>query len=288
MLPAVHLKRTIDFNKGFRSLLEVLKLVAVSEYHNLEHKFSAFDRLDTMLGEFFASVDLTKLKHPFLQPTGQPCIVAVTSDAGLLGGLNARVVNKSVELARQMGGKILVIGERGLPYVVEANIAYISYPGIVDSKRYSQALEIRDYLLEKVLSGELGPITVVYARAFTFVTHRVETTPMIPFQMLKRENTVVAKDDAKAKRYSDDVILESDPADVAEYLVSLVIAQRLFEIFGYARICEQAARYLHLEESCNKIQEKNKELYLQYFRRRHEIIDANMRDLFASRSLYAK
>ncbi len=288
MLPAVHIKRTIDFNKGFRSLLEVLKLVAVSEYHNLEHKFSSFDRLDTMLGEFFASVDLSRLKHPFLQPKGQPCVVAVTSDAGLLGGLNARVVNKSVDIARQTGGKILVIGERGLPYVMEANISYISYPGIADAKRYSQALEIRDYLLERVLKGELGPITVVYARAFTFVTHRVETLQMIPFQMLKKEAQPNLANDAKAKRYSDDIILESNPADIAEYLVSLVVAQRFFEIFGYARICEQAARYLHLEESCNKIQEKNKELYLQYFRRRHEIIDANMRDLFASRSLYAK
>ncbi len=287
MLPAVHLKRTIDFNKGFRSLLEVLKLVAVSEYHNLEHKFSAFDRLDNMLGEFFASVDLTKLNHPFLQPKGQPCVVAVTSDAGLLGGLNARVVNKAVDIARQSNGKILVIGEKGLPYVLEANMPYVSYPGIVDSKRYSQALEIRDYLLERVLKGELGAITVVYARAFTFVTHRVETLQMIPFQLVKKEGGT-SKDDARAKNYSLDVIMESDPASVAEYLVSLVVAQRFFEIFGYARICEQAARYLHLEESCNKIQEKNKELYLQYFRRRHEIIDANMRDLFASRSLYAK
>jgi F0F1-type ATP synthase gamma subunit len=97
-----------------------------------------------------------------------------------------------------------------------------------------------------------------------------------------------AADDPKARRYSSDMILESDPADVAEYLVSVVVAQQFFDIFGYARICEQAARYLHLEESCNKIQEMNKKLYLQYFRRRHEIIDANMRDLFASRSLYAK
>ena len=93
--------------------------------------------------------------------------------------------------------------------------------------------------------------------------------------------------DPRKRKPSAGVLLESSPADVAEYLVSLVVAQRLFEIFGYTRICEQAARYLHLEESCNKIQEMNKKLYLQYFRRRHEIIDANMRDLFASRSLYA-
>ncbi len=284
MLPASHLKKNIDFNKGFRSLLEVLKLVAVSEYHNLEHRFRANERLTTLLGEFFDAVDLSAVDHPFLNPKGQPCIVAVTSDAGLLGGMNNNVVQKAIDITRQTNGRLLVIGERGLPYVQEAGLPFISYPGIVDSKRYSQALEIRDFILEKVLKYEYGPVHIVYPRAHSFTTHRTEVATLVPFQALKKE--AVASEEAHRKP-SAGVILESAPADVAEYLVSIVVAQRLFEIFGYARICEQAARYLHLEESCNKIQEMNKKLYLQYFRRRHEIIDANMRDLFASRALYA-
>lgn len=287
MLPAIHIKRTIDFNKNFSSLLEVLKLVAVSEYRNLESRFKTFERLQTMLGEFFQSVDLTRVRHPFLTPEGQTCVVAVTSDAGLLGGMNMRVISKAADLVRQMSGRLLVIGERGLPYVIETGLSYVSYPGIVDAKRYSQALEIRDYLLEKVIKNEYGPILVVYPRAHSFVMHRVEVAQLIPFT-LKEDGGNKHNTDLKAKNYSSEVILESDPADVAEYLVGVVFAQRLYDIFGYARICEQAARYLHLEESCNKILEMNKKLYLQYFRRRHEIIDANMRDLFASRSLYAK
>jgi ATP synthase F1 gamma subunit len=283
MLPAIHIKRNIDFNKGFRSLLEVLKLVAVSEYHNLENRFRTFERLETMLGEFFQSVDLTQIDHPFLKPKGQPCIVAVTSDAGLLGGLNMQVVSKAADLVRQTNGRMLIIGERGIPYVVEQGLGYTSYPGIVDAKRYGQALEIRDYLLEKIIKDEYGPLFVVYPRAHSFVTHRVEIAQLIPFTLKEKGTT-----DPKAKNYSGQTIVESSPADIAEYLVGVVVAQRLFDIFGYSRICEQAARYLHLEESCNKIQEMNKKLYLQYFRRRHEIIDANMRDLFASRALYAK
>ncbi len=284
MLPAVHIKRNIDFNKGFRSLLEVLKLVAVSEYHNLENRFHTFERLNTMLGEFFDEVDLSVVQHPFLTPKGQPCVVAVTSDAGLLGGMNNSVISRAIDLVQKTNGKLLVIGERGLPYVQEAGVGFTSYPGIVDASRYSQALEIRDYLLNKVLKDELGPIHVVYPRAHSFVTHRTETVTLIPFNLVKK--TDPAADQEKRKSIAG-IILESSAADVSEYLVSLVVAQRLYEIFGYARICEQAARYLHLEESCNKIQEMNKKLYLQYFRRRHEIIDANMRDLFASRALYA-
>ena len=285
MLPAVHIKRNIDFNKGFRSLLEVLKLVAVAEYHNLEAKFHTNERVATLLGEFFDAVDLTAIDHPFLNPKGQPCIIAVTSDAGLLGGMNNNVIQKAMDIAKQTGGKMLVIGERGAPYLQEAGLPFISYAGIVDAKRYSQALEIRDFVLEKVLKGEFGPVHVVYPRAHSFTTHRTEVLTLIPFQAVKKERSV---DTRHHRGPSAGVILESHPADVAEYLVSLVVAQQLFDIFGYARICEQAARYLHLEESCNKIQEMNKKLYLQYFRRRHEIIDANMRDLFASRALYAK
>ncbi len=284
MLPAVHLKKNIDFNKGFRSLLEVLKLVAVSEYHNLENKFRTNDRLTTLLGEFFDAVDLSSIDHPYLNPKGQACIVAVTSDAGLLGGMNNNVIQKAIDLTRQTNGKLLMIGERGLPYVQEAGLPFISYPGIVDNKRYGQALEIRDYILAKVLKNEYGPVHAVYPRAHSFTTHRTETVTLVPFQQVKKEQISMEGH----RLPSAGVILESSPADVAEYLVSLVVAQRMFDIFGYARICEQAARYLHLEESCNKIQEMNKKLYLQYFRRRHEIIDANMRDLFASRALYAK
>lgn len=286
MLPAIHLKRTIDFNKNFRSLLEVLKLVAVSEYHNLEGKFKTFERLQTMLGEFFQSVDLTQIRHPFLAPEGRTCVVAVTSDAGLLGGLNMQVVSKAADLVRQTNGRFLLIGERGLPYVLETGLSYVSYPGIVDAKRYGQSLEIRDYILEKVIKNEYGAVLIVYPRAHSFVVHRVEVAQLIPFTL--KEDASKQSADPTIKSRSSEVILESSAPDVAEYLVGVVIAQRLFDIFGYARICEQAARYLHLEESCNKISEMNKKLYLQYFRRRHEIIDANMRDLFASRSLYAK
>jgi ATP synthase F1 gamma subunit len=276
MLPAIHIKKTIDFNKGFRSLLEVMKLVAVSEYYNLEKKLKTFERLDGLLGEFFQSVDLSKIRHPFLSPSGPLCVVAVTSDAGLLGGINMQVVTKAVELVRADGGKLVVIGERGLVYAQDSGLPFVFYPGIVDAKRLAQAFEIRDFLSQKIITGEYGPLKIVYPKAQSFVVHRVEVVSLIPF--VQGETSVS----------NTEIILESTAAEVAEYLVYLVLGQKLYEIFGEARVCEQAARFLHLEESCNKISEANKKLLLQYFRRRHEVIDANMRELFSARSMYAK
>ena len=287
MLPAIHIKRTIDFNKSFRSLLEVLKLVAVSEYHNLERKLQTFERLQSVLGEFFQCIDTDQINHPFLTPGKNPmAVLAVTSDAGLLGGINMQVVTKAVSLVREHDGRLIIIGDRGVIYAQDSGLSFTHFPGIVDSHRYAQACEIRDYLTQKVMAGEFGGIKVVYPRAHSFVVHRVEVETFIPFAL--PEGTAVAEKAADKSETMKEIIFESTPDEVIEYLAYIIFGQRLFEIFGFSRVCEQAARYLHLDESCNKIAEMNKKLLLQYFRRRHEIIDSNMRELFSARSLYAK
>lgn len=276
MQPAIHIKRTIDFNKNFRSLLEVLKLVAISEYRNLEKRLKTFERLEDILAEFFESIDVAHVRHPFFGSGAPPAIVAVTSDAGLLGGLNNQVITRASELVRQSGGKLVVVGERGISYATDSGLGCISYPGVIDAKRYAQACELRDVLLKSVLTGEYGGLHVVYPKAHSFVVHRIETATLLPFKMQAGRS---APDPEIEKK----ILFESSPTEVVEYLVYLVVAQRLYEIFGHSRVCEQAARYLHLEESCNKILEMNKKLLLTYFKRRHEVIDANMRELFSSR-----
>lgn len=278
MQPAIYIKKSIDFNKNFKGLLEVLKLVAVSEYHNLERKLRSFERLKDILGEFFDAVDLRAVRHPFLTASGAPVVLAVTSDGGLLGGINMQVVSRAVEIVRAEGGSLVVMGERGTLYAMDSGLPFEHYPGVHDAKRLEQAYEMREALAQKVLTGRAGGIKVVYPRAASFVLHRVETATLLPF----------SQGEGAVPGGKDPIILESTPDEVVEYLVYLILGQRLYEIFGMARVCEQAARFLHLEESCNKIGEMNKKNWLQYFRRRHEIIDSNMRELFSSRSAFKK
>ena len=84
------------------------------------------------------------------------------------------------------------------------------------------------------------------------------------------------------------VDLESKPKDMVEYLARLWMIERLYEIFGLSRLAEFAARYIHLEESAQKMKDVDKKTRLEYFRVRHELVDRTMRELFAGRALYAK
>lgn len=275
------IKKDLEFNRGLSSLIEVLKNIAVSQYHALEQKIKSFEKFIFTVESFFDFIDIAKVNHPFLNPQSRPqAVVAVTSDSGLLGGLNMQVVTTAIVELEKIPGKLIVIGERGKVYARESNIPFVAFSGIKDEERHSQAMQLRDYLITNALNGAFGYLKIVYPKPVSFTVQHVETIPILPFSPSLRKLPATGEE-------IPDLILESEPKDIVEYLISLWMGQKLYEIFGLSRLAEFAARYIHLEESLQKLKDVDNKLQLQYFRVRHELIDRNMRELFSARLLYA-
>lgn len=279
-------KKDLEFNRGLTSLIEVLKNIAVSQYRMLEQRIKAFEKFMLSIESFFELIEFSKVDHPFLVNQAKPqMVIAVTSDSGLLGGLNMQVVTKAVLELEKSPGQLVVIGERGKMYAGESGLPFIAFPGIVDEDRYGQAMQLRDYVMGKILQGSFGNLKVVYPHPVSFTVQRVEMLSFLPFALKpgqgNNSQNISQVPDAKG------LILESSPGDIIEYLVYLWIGQKLYDIFGLSRLAEFAARYVHMEESLQKLKEMDSKLRLEYFRIRHELIDRNMRELFSARLLYA-
>ena len=275
------LKKDLEFNSSLFSLIEVLKNIAVAQFKILERKIRSFDKLVLTIESFFDLIDTRRLVHPFLNPQDRPqAVVAVTSDSGLLGGLNMQVVNRALYELSEIPGKLIVIGERGKMHARENGIPFVAFSGIKDDERYAQAMQLRDYILTKFIDGSFGHLKVVFPRPVSFTVQCVEVAsflPYVPQQRTQTQNLGVVSD----------IILESNPNYVVEYLLYLWIGHKLYEIFGLSRLAELAARFVHLEDSSQRIKDMEKKMKLEYFRVRHEIIDRNMRELFAARLMYA-
>ena len=84
------------------------------------------------------------------------------------------------------------------------------------------------------------------------------------------------------------ILLESSRGKILEYLVWLWLGERMYEVLGMSRLAELAARAVHLEGSTQELQREGKKLRQKYFRKRHELIDSSMRELFAARLIYGK
>lgn len=275
------IKKDLEFNQGLSTLIETLKTIAVSQYRALEQRVKTFKDFFLIIETFFEFIDIKKVNNPFLNPENKPqAVVAVTSDSGFLGGLNMQVIGAALKELEKISGKLIIIGERGKMYVRGTGTSSVNFPGISDEERFGQSMQLRDYITSEVLRGSFGCVKVVYPRPISFTVQRVETVSFLPYSPANKNET--------RQVTMPDIIMESRPQDIVEYLVYLWMGWKLYEIFGLSRLAEFAARYIHLEESAQKLKDLDKKVRLEYFRVRHELIDRTMRELFAGRLLYGR
>ncbi len=289
------LKQDLEFNGGLAALIGVLKNIAVSQYHAMESRAKSFEKLKDAIYSFLEIIDPRQVAHPFLNPRNEvQMVVAVTSDSGLLGGLNKDVIDAALAELAKIPGRLVVIGERGKMYARETQTSSsrpevprgegasgcTAFPGIKEEEIPALAMQLRNYVLEKFIEESIGHLKIVYPRSISFTVQRIETVTFLPFRLEARQSEYPPP-------LLSEVILESFPADVVEYCVYLWIEQKLAEIFAFSKLAEYAARFSHLERSAQRLKEMDQKLKMQYFRVRHEIIDRNMRELFATRQIYA-
>ncbi len=275
------LKQDLEFNGGLAALIGVLKNIAVAQYHSMESRAKSFEKLKDAIYSFLEIIDPRQVAHPFLNPQNEvQMVVAITSDSGLLGGLNREVIDTALAELAKIPGRLVVIGERGKMYARETKASCVAFAGIKEDEIPALAMQLRDYTLGKFIEESIGHLKVVYPRSISFTVQRVETVTFLPFRLEARQLD-------EPPPLLSEVILESRPADVIEYCVYLWIEQKLAEIFAFSKLAEYAARFSHLERSAQRLKEMDQKLKMQYFRVRHEIIDRNMRELFATRQIYA-
>jgi ATP synthase F1 gamma subunit len=275
------IKKDLDFNLNLYNLIEVLKEIAIAQYKILEKKIRTFEDVFGALGNIFTLMQSSNIDHPLLRTAGrQPGIIALTSDAGLLGGLNMGVMTQAIKEAEKIRAKLIIIGEKGQMYAQESGLPFVIFKGVKDETRFAQAQELRNYILEEEINLRLGDLKIVYPVALSIVSQQVKTLQLFPFTKPEQFRQPAVQSQPL------DVVMESKPEDILQYWIYLYLGQKFYQIFGLARLAELSARFAHLETSKTKIEQLNKELRLQYFRQRHEMIDKNMRELFSARLVF--
>jgi ATP synthase F1 gamma subunit len=268
------IKKDMEFNQNLTSLIEVLKEIAIFQFHVLEGKIKSYDVVFNTLQNLFAVIPEENIQRPLLDISQRtPGVIAVTSDTGLLGPLNMQVMSLALEEVERSQARLIIIGEKGKLYARERNTPYVAFKGIKDEERLVQAFQLRDYIVNEELNQRLGPIKIFYPFATSIMTQRIQSLQLLPFSSTKAEK----------KSDISDTVMESSLEDIVRYLIYLFLGHRFFEIFGQSRLAEMAARFTHLEESGHKLEDMEKQLRLQYFRQHHELIDRSMRELYAAR-----
>ena len=222
-------------------------------------------------------------------------VIAVTSDSGFMGGLNAGVVDAALSAQGDLSNErvqLVVIGEKGAAKFADVGRSFKFFRGISDETRYEQAIEMTDYVTKEVLERRIGRLVMVHPKPLSFSQQVIRTINVLPCaDLFDRAAASQVPETAaekgvlsKARR----VIVESSFSDMVEYLARTWVAAKLYEVFEDSKLAEYGARAIHLEGSRQKLEKEQKKLQSRFFRASHEKIDKGMRESFSSTNIKKK
>ena len=284
------IRKQLRFQREFTQLVEMLKNIAGQQFHSLEREKQRFGQFMDAFSKFFRVIDLLEVDDPLVKPQVDVLgVVLLTSDSGLMGGLNNQVIARGMSLIAERAPeqfKLVTIGQKGAARMRDLKHDSTGFRGVNQATIFEQAGELSHYLVNEVLERRMGRVEVVYPQSLSFTRHSIEAIRLLPCAELfdRAAETEVAERVhhvgfiADARR----VAVESDFKALLDHLVEVWVSSKLFEVFEDSKLSEFSARAIHLEGSHQKLQEELKKLKHEAFRAAHEKVDKGMREGFSA------
>jgi ATP synthase F1 gamma subunit len=274
------IKSDLDDITVLVEIIQVLKDVADTKFHDLANRKIRFTRFGESFIEFFRMVSLTEVRHPLVSNDNPKIgIVAITSEAGFMGDLNAKVVRYILEEREKYpNSTLIVVGRKGVDKLRSVQPDMKTFVDIQEVGLYEMAVRIKEYVINEIMEDRLGKIFVCYPWSKTFNLQRPRTVKLLPAdELLTKQADFVDT--------VEQVIQESDPIDIIGYLADMWVTCRLYEILHDTTISESAAQSQQLESSLQRMRKDKKGIATAFKKAKKGDVDKSMREVFTSRMM---
>ncbi len=201
----------------------------------------------------------------------RPGIVLITSDRGLCGAFNARLIRtaqKFIKEHRDSDCKLITLGKKGFQFFKNKGTPIIySREGINDKLDLNEVKQITSKLVELYINDEVDSLHLVYSR---FKSAMVSTITVDKFLSIPP---------AEEKKSRELFILEPDKDAVFEKLIPLYATTRIFSALAESFASEYGARMSAMQLATNNAEEMLQDLIILRNRLRQAIITKELAEI---------
>lgn len=267
------------------SLIQVLKDVADMKFRDLFSKRGGFRRFGESFAEFFRLLRHTVVAHPLLENDNpKTCIVAITSEEGFIGDLNNKVIVRAIEERdeKDKDAIFVTVGRKGAHKFEMLGIKNEHvFENIAETGMYEIAVLLKDYLVDMVMSGKIGRVKMVYPWPKDLQTIKASVVKLLPCDFIVQQQR-------QSVEQFQQVIEESDPADIIAYLAHLWMSSKIYEVMFDTSIAAISAQSQQLETSLTNVKKEALAVKMKYRKARKNDIDKSLREVFSSRMMAIK
>lgn len=293
------IKSDLDDVEALLEIISVLKDVSTNRFFSFAQKKRDFATFLEVFLTFFNMLEGLETTCPLVHNDNPVTdILIVCSDAGFMSQLNSRVCSATFnEAQKHKGAKIICVGAKGAEKCRQVGLTLDRVYGTVQPElRYELAMQVRDYVIERVLSGAAGKLVCVYIWPKSFNILKPRIVKLLPADELMGGEEAPPEGGAesavgkKKKRVlvGKDFVAESTIDGFMKVLADIWISSRLFEMLSDTQLAEAAAQAQQLESSIEGLSKEKSSLMLSFRKAGRDELNKAMREVFTSASVIRK
>lgn len=293
MSKATRIKGDLDDVDALLEIISVIRDLATNRFFAFAQKKANFQKFFELFMNFFQLIQNLETDCPLLKNESKGTdILVLASDQAFMSQLNNRVASLAVQQYKQNPGAVITcVGRRVADRMRSLGIKnfgrIFSVTEIPD--RYKLALALREYLVNRVMSGESGKCILVHLWAKTFSVIKPRILILLPAsELIRTKGGDITEGDVHTDAGPEDrfdLLLESKPDTIIKALVDIWIHSRLYEIISDLILVEAAVQAQQLESALESLGSEKKSLMVSFRKAGREELNKAMREVFTQSSV---
>jgi len=273
------IRRRIRSVESTAKITKAMELVAASKMRRAQQSALAgrpyAERLNLVLADLAETIEQMdpETLHPLLRRRDVKgvCIIHMTPNRGLCGGLPTNMNRRSTALAGEAGVPIsmITIGKKGRDYFRKTDVRMrAEFTDLADYPEYHDVLPIARVVIEDYLTEEYDRVFMVYPFFVNTMTQEPRVHQLLP---------VEPPEDAGTQTI--DYIYEPDRETVLAELLPRYVEMEIYEAILESIASEQSARMVAMRNATDAAEEMIEELTLARNKARQEQITKELLDI---------
>lgn len=295
----LEVKKQITSTQNTKKITKAMQLVAAS-------KMKSFQKKSRHVRDFTGGIvqqmratggSLSETVFAEQRAEGKVLFILVTSDKGLCGAMNARLVRKLFQQSQSWQDTpasdrlLMTIGRKSVDAAKRENApVHSSFQNLPEDMNPLKSLEVIDAILALWLSGEVREVQLIsprYVNPFVFHSQSRTYLPLSESQLDRLlsvedvEGTEVSEvaEDAKV---IEAAFMEPSRSAVVETLSERMIQSLFIEAFFELKATEYSSRMVAMKKATEAAEDRIKELTRAYNKARQAAITSQLSELAAA------
>ncbi len=278
MASGKEIKTKIKSVKNTRKITKAMQMVAASKMKRAQDVVISARPYAEKIAEVLAHLAERhpEYQHPFLieRDVKSICVIVITSDKGLCGGLNGNLLRDLVRFIQANSDKklkFITIGRKGSSFLKRLDIDIIgNITGTSEQPDLMKLVPAMTIAAQEFREGNVDKVVCFYNRFENTMSQKVTSETMIP---------IVTEGEVKKSGETWDYLYEPEAKEVLDTLVQRYLEAVLYEFALENAASEQSARMVAMKSATENAEDMIGQLNLMYNKSRQAAITTELSEI---------